>query len=128
MTNQEAYDKSKEVCKNINKIMGIDDVEFRRKDIGILYFTLLKETLVHMAAESALDSDERVKTTKLMIPFIGVINIKFEDNRVEVESFEIDRGFKRQIKNALTTGESPIDERLCKLVVGKMLENYKDLL
>lgn len=128
MTNQEAYDKSKEVCENINKIMGIDDVEFRRKDIGILYFTLLKETLVHMAAESALDSDERVKATKLMIPFIGVINIKFEDNRVEVESFEIDRGFKRQIKNALTTGESPIDERLCKLVVGKMLENYKDLL
>lgn len=128
MANEEFYDESRKICEDISRIMGIDGVEFRRKDICTLYFVLLRDTLVHIAAEQALDSDERIKETKLTIPFMGELNLKFENNKVTVESFNMNRMFQKQIKNALTTGESEIDKRLCKSVIRRILENYRDLL
>lgn len=128
MIDNESYLESKKMCEDLGNLMGIEDIKYKGKNISFLFMSMLKNELVHIIAEKALDSDERIKEDSIIIPFIGKINYKFDNDDIIVESFDIDKDFSDGIKKALTAGISPINVKLNKSIVTRIRNNYKSLL
>lgn len=128
MIDNNSYLESKKMCEDLGNLMGIEDIKFRGKSISFLFMTMLKDEIIHMIAEKSLDSDERIKEDSIIIPFIGRLNYKLENNDIIVESFDMNKDFSEGVKKALTEGTSPINLKLNRAVVNRIRNNYKSLL
>lgn len=128
MIDSNSYLESKKMCEDLGSLMGIEDIKFRGKDISFLFMTMLRDEIIHIIAEKSLDSSERIKEDSIIIPFIGEMHYKLEDNDIVIESFNINKDFSNDIKKALTEGISPINEKLNRSVVSRIKNNYKSLL
>lgn len=128
MLDKNSYLESKKMCEDLGSLMGIEDIKYRGKDISYLFFHMLRDEIVHIIAEKSLDSNKRIEEDSIVIPFIGKLKYRLENNEIIVESFDINKDFSEDIKRALTEGISPINEKLNISVVNRIKNNYKSLM
>ena len=123
MASKKNYDNTRELAENLSGIVGIS------KRLIIHFTRILSLGYVTQIASQALKcEDGKIKNTRIFIPFVGVLNIKFQNGEIIDTDFVIDSKFKRQVTNAVNTGETDLITDLEKSLIKSIQDKYNSII
>lgn len=109
--------------KEIAKITGMNEKTAQSYD------KLFAAILLHDVAEEALGSETgRLKSSKMYIPRVGTIKVKFVHTKKRQYTFIPDKDFDRKVLKAWRNGESPLISLVESSIVAQINRTYNNLI
>lgn len=93
------------------------------------FMKLIQEAMVHKVVQDKLEcKEESLQNTVIEIPFVGGINITFNDDGSITSTVELEDEMKEQLLKARNEGVSPLLNRLEDAVVQTIMNEYQPLI
>ena len=123
MANKKNYDYTRELAENLSGILGIS------KRLIIHFTRILSLGYVTQIASQALKcEDGKIKSTRIFIPFVGVLRMNFQNGEIISTDFVLDNKFKKQVTDAVNTGETSLITDLEKSLIKSIQDKYNSII
>lgn len=97
------YFKSRKLCENLCNIFGLT------RHLTHSFTRIIAQGIVHQVAEEALDKEDgRLNNFSIDIPFIGRLDIEYNNKDIKVVNVELEQEFCKWLEDAIIKGESPL--------------------
>lgn len=110
------------ITKNSSKLIGV------QSNVLNHILELVSLATIHIIALDARKSDTKLNKLKIEVPYFGCINVEVSGNDVIVKGFTMEDEFKRDLINAVKTGDSEFSKRIDERLVSKLKEKYNEYL
>lgn len=116
------YNATRKLSKDLSGIVGIS------KRLVVHFTRILSLGYVTQIASDALEKDDgKLKNAQVEIPYVGCMDIVIDNNDVNA-SIDLDDNFKKQILNAVQTGETSLITELEDALIKSIQEKYNALI
>lgn len=116
------YNATRKLAKDLSGIVGIS------KRLVIHFTRILSLGYITQIASDALEKDDgKLKNAQVEIPYVGCMDIVIDNNDVNA-SIDLDDNFKKQILNAVQTGETSLITELEDALIKSIQEKYNALI
>ena len=123
MTSKENYESTRRLAENLSSIVGLS------KRMVIHFTRILSLGYITQVATQALKcEDSKIKETCINIPFVGNLHIDFQNGEIVDTKIILDNKFKKQITNAVTTGETDLMTELEESLVKSIQDKYNSII
>lgn len=119
----ENYFRSRELCGNLSSIFGLT------RHLTHSFTRIIAQGIVHQIAESAIDKDDgRLNIFSIDIPFIGRLDMEYNNGEVRVNNVELEQDFSKWIEDAIVEGKSPLVVESEKALIESIKSRYNSLI
>lgn len=119
----ENYFRSRELCGNLSNIFGLT------RHLTHSFTRIIAQGIVHQVAEAAVDKEDgRLNTFSIDIPFVGRLDMKYNNGEVSVTNVELEQDFSKWLEDAIVEGKSPLVVESEKALIESIKSRYNSLI
>lgn len=116
------YNMTRKLSKDLSEILGIS------KRLVVHFTRILSLGYITQIASDALSKEDgKLKNTQIEIPYVGCMDITIDNDDV-LASIELDTNFKKQVLNAVKTGDTKLITELEESLIKSIKEKYNALI